>query len=88
YRPSGGLLKAIEFFSALAVAAALACAALLIGAGPGTSAGLGSDGFGLSARLDGVSAAMLLLVTFIGWIVVRFSVVYLDGEARQGAFMA
>ncbi|WP_368665951.1 hypothetical protein, partial [Pseudomonas sp. GW704-F2] len=42
----------------------------------------------MSARLDGVSAAMLLLVTFIGWIVVRFSVVYLDGEARQGAFMA
>ncbi|MES2022140.1 MAG: proton-conducting transporter membrane subunit [Pseudomonadota bacterium] len=88
YRPSAGLLKAIEFFSALAVAAALACAALLIATGPGTSAVLGSDGVGLSARLDGVSAAMLLLVTFIGWIVVRFSVVYLDGEARQGAFMA
>jgi NAD(P)H-quinone oxidoreductase subunit 5 len=30
---------------------------------------------------------MLLLVTFIGWIVLRFSATYLDGEARQGAFM-
>jgi NAD(P)H-quinone oxidoreductase subunit 5 len=29
---------------------------------------------------------MLLLVTFIGWVVVRYAGTYLDGEARQGAF--
>lgn len=82
------LLNAIQAFSALAVATALACAALLVADGPGTSPVLGSGGVGLSARLDVVSVAMLLLVTFIGWIVVRFSATYLDGEARQGAFMA
>mgnify|MGYP000297797400 FL=1 len=37
-------------------------------------------------RLDWVSLPMLLLVTFIGWVVLRYSRVYLDGEARQGAF--
>jgi NAD(P)H-quinone oxidoreductase subunit 5 len=28
-----------------------------------------------------------LLVSFIGWVVVRYATTYLDGEARQGAFM-
>jgi NAD(P)H-quinone oxidoreductase subunit 5 len=28
----------------------------------------------------------MLLVTFIGWVVVRYAGTYLDGEARQGAF--
>lgn len=42
--------------------------------------------FGLSVRLDAVSITMLLLVTFVGWIVARYARTYLDGEARQGAF--
>ncbi|MBY0520511.1 MAG: oxidoreductase [Sphingomonas sp.] len=87
-RPSAMLLNAIQLFSALAIATALRCAALLIASGPGTSTVIGSSGVGLSARLDVVSVAMLLLVTFIGWVVVRFSATYLDGEARQGSFMA
>ncbi|WP_439533991.1 proton-conducting transporter transmembrane domain-containing protein [Polymorphobacter sp.] len=37
---------------------------------------------------DAVSATMLLLVAFVGWVVVRFARTYLDGEARQGLFMA
>jgi len=37
-------------------------------------------------RLDAVSAVMLLLVSFIGWVVVRYTATYLDGEARQAAF--
>ena len=28
-----------------------------------------------------------LLVSFIGWVVIRYSRTYLDGEARQGAFI-
>jgi NAD(P)H-quinone oxidoreductase subunit 5 len=60
---------------------------LLMVRGPGTSPVLGVAGFGLSARLDVVSATMLLLVSFVGWVVVRYSVVYLDGEPRQSAFL-
>jgi NAD(P)H-quinone oxidoreductase subunit 5 len=41
---------------------------------------------GLSLRLDPVSATVTLLVAFIGWIVLRYSRSYLDGEAREGAF--
>ena len=37
-------------------------------------------------RLDAISATMTLLVAFVGWVVVRYSRTYLDGEAREGAF--
>ena len=39
-------------------------------------------------RADVVGATVLLLVSFIGWIVVRYARVYLDGEAGQRRFMA
>ncbi|MBI1407039.1 MAG: NADH-quinone oxidoreductase subunit L [Caulobacter sp.] len=77
----------------LAEAAALTAMAVagvattwLVFHGPGGSGLIGVDGLGLSIRLDAVSAAMLLLVSFIGWVVVRYTATYLDGEARQGAF--
>ncbi|MDP2120876.1 MAG: proton-conducting transporter membrane subunit [Hoeflea sp.] len=46
----------------------------------GSGAGL------LAFRLDAVSATMTLLVSFVGWVVVRYARTYLDGEAREGAF--
>jgi NADH:ubiquinone oxidoreductase subunit 5 (subunit L)/multisubunit Na+/H+ antiporter MnhA subunit len=46
----------------------------------------GGEGFGTSTRLDAISATMLLLVSFVGWVVVRYARTYLDGEAREGAF--
>lgn len=55
--------------------------------GPATSPLIGAGGVGLSVRLDAVSVVMLTLVAFIGWVVLRYSATYLDGEVRQGAFM-
>lgn len=40
----------------------------------------------LALRAGPVSLALAILVSFIGWIVVRYSRTYLDGEAREGAF--
>jgi NADH:ubiquinone oxidoreductase subunit 5 (subunit L)/multisubunit Na+/H+ antiporter MnhA subunit len=65
---------------------ALVALVVLVGRGPGASPLLGVAGIGLSARLDAVSASMLVLVAFVGWIVVRYARSYLDGEARHGAF--
>jgi NAD(P)H-quinone oxidoreductase subunit 5 len=42
--------------------------------------------FALGLRSDLVAASMAALVGFIGWIVMRYSRTYLDGEAREGAF--
>jgi len=81
-------LGPIEALSILAVLTALGSLAVLIDSGAQSSALLGFKGIGFSIRLDVVSVAMLMLVSFIGWIVVRYARVYLDGEARQGAFMA
>jgi len=40
----------------------------------------------IALRADLVSATMALLVGFIGWIVMRYSRTYLDGEDREGIF--
>lgn len=40
----------------------------------------------LSLRSDLISASVATLVGFIGWIVMRYSRTYIDGEAREGAF--
>ena len=81
-------LEAIGALALLTVVITLLSTALLIDAGPATAPLPGVEGVVFAARLDVVSAVMLVLVSFIGWIVVRYSAVYLDGEARQGVFMA
>lgn len=45
-----------------------------------------SDAVGISIHYDGVSALMLLLVSFVGWVICRYSLRYLDGEPRQGRY--
>ena len=55
--------------------------------GSGASALIGLAGIGLSAQLDTVSVIMLLLVSFVGWIVARYSISYLAAEPNQIMFM-
>ena len=66
--------------AALAALALSGLAVLLLLAG-----GVGNAPLAL-VRLDAVSATMLVLVAFVGWVVVRYAATYLDGEARQGPF--
>jgi NAD(P)H-quinone oxidoreductase subunit 5 len=82
------LSKHTETAALLALAAAIVSAVLLAVSGPDTSPLLGVAGAGLSTRLDVVSVTMLLLVSFVGWVVLRYSATYLDGEPRQAAFVA
>ncbi|PAY21137.1 oxidoreductase [Rhodopirellula sp. SM50] len=46
--------------------------------------GGGSDP--LPIYLDGVSTLMFLMVSFIGWVICRYSVRYLDGDRSQGNY--
>lgn len=84
----GALLRVAEAAAAFAFLIALASLALLITDGPSTSELIGTAGLGLSTRVDAVSVTMLLLVSFVGWVVLRYAATYLDGEPRQGAFTA
>ena len=79
--------KLTEGAALVALAAAIGSAALLAAEGAHTGPLLGVIGIGLSTRLDVVSVTMLVLVAFVGWVVLRYSASYLDGEARQGAFL-
>jgi NAD(P)H-quinone oxidoreductase subunit 5 len=67
-----------------AMAVAMMAVGLLIVQGPATMV----VAQGISVRLDAISVVMLCLVAFVGWVVLRFAATYVDGEARQGAFMA
>lgn len=80
-------LRLPEAAALVALCAALAGAVGLALAGPATGPLIGIGGVGLSVRVDIVSVALGLTVAFVGWIVLRFSRIALDGEARQGAFM-
>ncbi|MEM8536558.1 MAG: proton-conducting transporter membrane subunit [Pseudomonadota bacterium] len=80
----GALIAECGALAAMAVAAV--SAVLLALQGSGDSPLFGVAGIGLSVRLDIVSVVMLLLVSFIGWIVVRYARTYLDGEAEQARF--
>ena len=75
-----------ERFALLALVAALAsaCLPLLRTSATGPLIGIGNWGF--AARIDPLSAVMLLLVAFVGWVVLRYSATYLDGEPRHGTF--
>lgn len=73
-------------------ASAFAAFALALGGlvqtalGPVAGIGLFEGPVQLGLRADLVSTAVASLVGFIGWIVMRYSRTYLDGEAREGAF--
>ncbi len=82
----GKVLQTVEAITLAAFAAAVLSCLALISEGAATSGLIGAAGMGISARLDAVSAVMLLLVSFVGWVVVRFSATYMDGEPQQGPF--
>lgn len=48
---------------------------------------LGMQGLGFSLRLDALSMLMLGMISVISFIVIKFSLNYLDGDSRQGAFL-
>jgi len=84
-RPAAAKLAATLASLLALVAAVAASAGLAIHGAQSWTAGSGALQV-LSVRLDMVSATMLLLVSFIGAVVIRYSATYLDGEARQGNF--
>jgi NAD(P)H-quinone oxidoreductase subunit 5 len=73
-------------------AAAFAAFALALGGlvqtalAPAPGLALLGGPFALGLRSDLVSASVAALVGFIGWIVMRYSRIYCDGESREGAF--
>ena len=82
-----GVLRLAEVAALASLAVAIGSAALLVSQGPATLQIIGVGDVVLSTRLDVVSTSMLILVAFVGWVVLRYSASYLDGETRQGVFV-
>lgn len=47
----------------------------------------GLNEIGFSLRLDSISVLMFSMISLLSFIVIRFSLNYLDGDAKQGAFI-
>ncbi|MFX8024261.1 hypothetical protein ABTK62_20665, partial [Acinetobacter baumannii] len=69
-----------------AVIAALIAAFAVWSQGPFGSGLAGAAGLGLRLTCDALTAAMLIVVALVGWVVVSFSRNYLDGDPEQGRF--
>lgn len=82
----GPLLRTIEWFTLAALGTAVLSCLALMSEGAATSGLIGVFRMGISARLDAISAVMVLLVSFVGWVVVRYAATYMDGEPEQGPF--
>ncbi len=67
---------------------ALAIGANVVTNGAMVSPVLGFGDVGISLRLDALSVAMFLLVTFLGTLLIQFSRNYLDGDSRQQVFFS
>ncbi len=79
-------IRVAELAALASIVIALLSGLVLTFQGPGTGPAIGYGYVALASRLDLVSLTMLLLVSFIGWIVLRYAGTFLDGEARQGPF--
>lgn len=79
-------IRVAEFAALGSILVAVLSALVLFFQGQGTSPAIGYSYFALASRLDLVSLVMLLLVSFIGWVVLRYAGTFLDGEERQGPF--
>jgi len=79
--------------AAAAGVAALLSLAWLVAQGPGLARGLtaglpgGAAAVGISLRSDALGVTMLLLVSFIGWVIVGYSQPYLEGERGQPRYI-
>ncbi|XYK81806.1 MAG: proton-conducting transporter transmembrane domain-containing protein [Labrenzia sp.] len=91
WRKPGPRPEGVPQLAEYAALAALVCAALGVvqfaAAGPAKLSIL-SGAAVLVLQANAVTAALALLVAFIGWVVVRYSRTYLDGEAQEGRFHA
>ncbi|SIS94678.1 NAD(P)H-quinone oxidoreductase subunit 5 [Roseivivax lentus] len=81
----GALTRWAEAAALAALGLTLLGLVQLLMQGPATASIGGGLGL-LALRLDALSATMAVLVGFVGWIVLRYSRSYLDGEPREGAF--
>lgn len=90
FQPGGkpNVVKKLSLASAvLTIFIAAFSGFLVIRHGMLQSAILGYAEIGLAIRLDPLSVLMLCMIALLGFVVLKFSMNYLDGDQRQGIFL-
>ena len=82
-----GCARAAFCASIVALGVALATTADVATRGPLHTATLGTRGLGLAIYADNVTTILFMLVAFVGAASIRYSMHYLQGDARQGCFI-
>ncbi|WP_226389175.1 proton-conducting transporter transmembrane domain-containing protein [Penaeicola halotolerans] len=90
FEPGIKPLKTIFFAqiaSIISMLAALICAFGVYQYGYFTSETLGINELGLSIRFDALSVLMMNMIAILSFFIIKFSINYLDGDAKHGAFI-
>jgi len=82
-----GVERATGWAAVVGLLTAFVSAGLVAGFGTMTTPLLGIEGLGLALRLDALSVSIFVMVALLSVVILRFSVSYLDGDARQGIFL-
>lgn len=88
-RHARGMRAGIVTLMGFCLAAAVAAAGLLIVGGPVDHAFWNAPSplpVNIGVYFDSLTAVMCLLISFVGLVIARYSVRYLDGDAAQGSF--
>jgi NAD(P)H-quinone oxidoreductase subunit 5 len=81
-----GIVPRLSEYAAIVALALTLMGLVQVGLGGSTGLSMGSGAGQIALSVTPISATLALLVAFIGWIVMRYSRSYLDGEEREGAF--
>ena len=80
--------RTIESLGWFGIAVSIASAIIVFNVGTTQSSLLGWKGLGFAIRLDTLSITMLTMISLLGFIILKFSSNYLDGDTRKDIFMA
>ncbi|MFT6855801.1 MAG: NAD(P)H-quinone oxidoreductase subunit 5 [Cyclobacteriaceae bacterium] len=82
------LKNTTQYLGAFGILVAIISAGLVTQYDTFQSATIGWNELGFSIRLDALSMTMFTMISLLGFIILRFSTNYLDGDARQAIFLA
>lgn len=86
-RKAKGVMRLSTWATILTLIVALAGDIAVVKFGLLESGTLAIKGMGLSVRLDPLSMLMLSMIAILGFVIIRYSQRYLEGDARHGAFI-
>ncbi|MEQ8575449.1 MAG: proton-conducting transporter membrane subunit, partial [Fulvivirga sp.] len=82
------MVKRMGMFSTvISIAIAIVCGYMVMNYGQFQTGLIGFNNLGFSLRVDALSIMMMTMIALLGFIIVKFSINYLDGDKRQGAFI-